>query len=141
MAQELRCKETNAAGEPCGASPSFVDPETRLCTTHQPGARERLSEQGKKGAKATKKKWDRPGLTPDQLGELEDVGDVKRWIALITGGVLSGQVDQKDATAATRALKVWLNANEHEGEYQALQEELEELRDRLEKGEHLRAAS
>lgn len=82
---------------------------------------------GRKGAKATNRKWKRKGIALDKLGDLDTADDVKRWLQVIARGVLAGDLDNKDADIAGRLLKIWLDAH---GSSMA-QKDLEELREAL----------
>ncbi len=48
-----RCRAKNAEGKPCRAPEGMVDPITRYCPAHRPGATERFREAGRKGAKVS----------------------------------------------------------------------------------------
>jgi hypothetical protein len=106
-----RCREKNAKGEPCRAPASLVDPLSRCCPAHGPGAKERLSEQGKVGAQVTKQvRRKGKGLRPGELGPLNAPEDAKRWLRIIGRAVAEGRLRSRDGDAATRAVREWLRA-------------------------------
>jgi hypothetical protein len=86
------CREKNARGEPCRAPASLVDPVSGFCPAHGPGAKERLSEQGKVGAQVTKQvRRKGKGLRPGELGPLRTPEDAKRWLRIIGRAVAEGR--------------------------------------------------
>ena len=124
-----RCAGTRADGTPCQAPENLVDPDTGLCPSHSPGAPERLSEAGRKGAEATRRKHFTPSaLDPDDLPPLRDHDSAKLWLERIGRAVATGTLSDRSATAAIRAVSEWLKA--HEGALVA--EDVQALRDRLE---------
>ncbi len=106
-----RCREKNARGEPCRAPASLVDPVSGFCPAHGPGAKERLSEQGKVGAQVTKQvRRKGKGLRPGELGPLRTPEDAKRWLRIIGRAVAEGRLRSRDGDATTRAVREWLRA-------------------------------
>ncbi len=102
-----RCKHTKDDGTRCQAPEEFVDRQTGFCRNHGPGASERMSEQGRKGAKVTAKRLKAPAL---ELGPLESHEDAKRWLQIIGRAVLSREVTDRSAQAAIRSVEAWLKA-------------------------------
>ena len=124
-----RCREKNARGEPCRAPASLVDPVSGFCPAHGPGAKERLSEQGKVGAQVTKQvRRKGKGLRPGELGPLRTPEDAKRWLRIIGRAVAEGRLRSRDGDATTRAVREWLRAYEAG----AVTDRLEELRTHVE---------
>ncbi len=124
MSAEARCRATKAAGEPCGASPQLIG-EDGFCPAHRPGARERLSEAGRKGAEATARKWrGRGGLEPGELPQLGTPHDAQRALDIVAHAAAEGRLPQRQADATTRAVREWLRAYEAG----AVTDRLEELR-------------
>lgn len=135
--RKRRCSATRDDGEPCGAPPTFVDPDTGLCPSHDPEKREAIQAAAQRSAQ------DRGGneLTEEELPPLESHGDAKARLELISTAVLTGRISDKVAHAATRAVREWVRT--HEGELvsqdvEALRERLEELEGELGGRPHLR---
>ena len=78
-----KCDHRYEDGTSCRSPEAFVDPDTGLCRQHGPGAAERMAEQGRKGALATKKRFGGISLPSDRLGPLETIHDAQRWLRLI----------------------------------------------------------
>lgn len=127
------CRGTNAAGEPCG---SPVVGEDGWCPAHRPGGRERLREIGAEGGRAAHEGGSTPtGLDADALPPLAAHGDAKTWLEAIGRAVATGQLGERAAQAAIRAVSEWVKA--HEGELTAvvveeLQQEVSRLQERAE---------
>lgn len=128
MSANRTCEGMNASGDPCGAPPELVDPETGYCPAHAPEGSERMKQIAARGGKAAAAQG-RDSLHPDDLAELETFEDAKRRLDLISRSVLTGQIREKTANAAIRAVREWVRA---EGE-RAAAEDLEALRDELER--------
>lgn len=131
MARELSCKGTTTKGDPCGAPASMVDPETGFCPSHQPGARERLVEQGKKGAEATRRRFSGGGLSAERLGELRTLEDAQRWLQEIARAVGAREITHGEGQAMTAAVREWIKGEDarlRSEELAALQEQVAELR-------------
>ena len=110
MSAEERCRGTRAGGEPCGAPPQLIG-EDGFCPAHRPGARERLSEAGRRGAAATARKWrGRGGLEPGELPELRTPHDAQRALDIVAHAAAEGRLPQRQADATTRAVREWLRA-------------------------------
>ena len=134
-----RCREKNARGEPCGAPESLVDPLSGFCPAHGPGARARLSEQGKAGAEVTKQvRRKGKGLRPGELGALRTPKDAERWLRIVGQAVAEGQLRSRDGDATTRAVREWLRAHEA-GVVTDRVEELREQVSELKQKKNLRA--
>ncbi len=124
MSAEARCGATRAGGEPCGAPPQLIG-EDGFCPAHRPGAKERLSEAGRKGAAATARKWrGRGGLEPGELPQLGTPHDAQRALDIVAHAAAEGRLPQRQADATTRAVREWLRAYEAG----AVTDRLEELR-------------
>ncbi len=107
---EARCRATKDAGEPCGASPQLIG-EDGFCPAHRPGARERLSEAGRKGAEALRDKYRRKNVQADTWA-LETPADAQEWLKQIGMAVLAGKITHGQADATTRAVRAWLLAHD-----------------------------
>ena len=108
-----RCRAKNAAGKPCRAPEGMVDPITRYCPAHRPGATERLREAGKKGAEvSTRLKQKATGLSSDELPPLDSPQAAATWLEAIGRAVACGRLANRDAVAATKAVREWLRAHE-----------------------------
>ena len=124
-----RCRAKNARGEPCRAPTSLVDPLSGFCPAHGPGAKERLSEQGKVGAEVTKQvRRKGKGLRPGELGPLRTPQDAERWFRIVGQAVAEGRLRSRDGDGTTRAVREWLRAYE----VGAVTDRLEELRTHVE---------
>ena len=135
-----QCQGTTAQGEQCRAPPSLVDPETGLCPSHAPGASERLSHAGRKGAAASAQRFRTPGLDSSDLGELETVQDAQRWLRLIAEGVVTGRLKPQEGTTGVRALETWLKAEQDRvaaDDLAELRAQLQEVRESLKGGRRL----
>lgn len=127
MPPELRCRATNARGEPCGAPARLVDAETRLCASHDPECRERMREAARRGGEATARRLTRPGLDPEELPPLETPQDAARRLDLIARAVGTGRLGHAEGRSMTSAVREWLRAFEA-GD---VAERMEELRAQL----------
>lgn len=87
-----------------------------------------MAEIGRKGARATARRFRTPGLDPEDLPKLRDHQAAKDGVETIVRAVASGLLSYKDATAAIRAVGAWLKV---EGE-RIKAVELEELREKVE---------
>lgn len=138
MAPERRCQAARADGHPCGAPSHLVDPSTGLCPSHAPGASERLSEAGRKGAEATARKLRGAGLPAEELGPLETVEDAQRWLRLIAQAVGERRLSHSEGTSMTRAVKAWIDTEDvrlRARDLRDLQDQLAELtRSRMKAG-------
>jgi len=107
-----RCKGIRVDGRPCRAPERMLDAKG-LCPAHRPGARERLREAGRKGAKvSTRLRRKATGLEPDELPPLRTPRDAEAWLELVGRAVATGVLPNRDADAATRAVREWLRAHE-----------------------------
>ncbi len=124
MSAEARCRATRSGGEPCGAPPQLIG-EDGFCPAHRPGARERLSQAGRKGAEATARKLrGAGGLEPGELPVLRTPHDAQRALDIVAHAAAEGRLPQRQADATTRAVREWLRA----WEAGAVAEQVEELR-------------
>jgi len=89
-----------------------VDPETGLCPSHDPERRQAVLEAARKGGEATRRKLSRRGLEEGELPELRTPQDVARALEVVAGAVATGRLGHHEATAATRALRAWLDAHD-----------------------------
>jgi membrane-bound ClpP family serine protease len=79
-----------------------------LCPAHRPGATERLREAGRKGAEvSTRLKQKATGLPP-----LDSPKAAATWLEAIGRAVACGRLANRDAVAATKAVREWLRAHE-----------------------------
>lgn len=124
---ELRCSATNAKGEPCGAPPSMIDPETGLCPAHQEGARERLRAAGRKGGEQLRKRLRGDGLTDEDLPRLDSPQAAERWLEAVGRAVATGRLGHNEGRTVVKAVREFLRAHEAG----AVSERLESLLDAL----------
>lgn len=109
----LRCKETNADGSPCGALPSFVDPETGYCRSHDPEKRDELRKQASKGGETTARRHHgKGGLTTDDLPPLTDHEAAELWTDAIGRAAATDRLSAAAANACLRAVQTFLSARE-----------------------------
>lgn len=101
-----RCLGTTRKGAPCEAGPHLVDPESGYCIAHDPAKKELLREAGRRGGRARARKYDQTGLDPEDLGGLESIDDVRRWLEQIGQAVASGKLDHKAAAGALKAAEI-----------------------------------
>ena len=137
MSAKASCRATRAGGEPCGAPPQLIG-EDGFCPAHRPGARERLSEAGRKGAEATARKLrGAGGLEPGELPQLRTPHDAQEALDIVAHAAAEGRLPQRQADATTRAVREWLRAHEAG----AVADQVEELRRKLSelKGDKLEA--
>ena len=88
-----RCRAKNAEGKPCRAPEGMVDPITRYCPAHRPGATERLREAGKTGAEvSTRLKQKATGLSSDELPPLDSPQAAATWLEAIGRAVACGRL-------------------------------------------------
>jgi hypothetical protein len=131
VSAEARCRGTRAGGEPCGAPPQLIGADG-FCPAHRPGAKERLSEAGRKGAAATARKWrGRGGLEPGELPDLLTPHDAQRALDVVAHAVAEGRLPHRQAAETTRAIREWLRAWEAGTEADTLNElraEIDELK-------------
>jgi len=126
--QPRQCSEKTRDGSPCGAPREFVDPDTGLCPAHSPGGTDRLRDAGRKGAAATAKKLRGGGLDPDELPSLDSPQAAAVWLEAIGRAVACGRLANRDAVAATKAVREWLRAHEAG----TVAEQVTELRQKVE---------
>lgn len=107
-----RCKATRKDGSPCGAPPEFVDPETGLCSTHEPGGRERSREAARKGGRATARRLKRSGLEPEELPPLDSPRAAERWLEVTGRAVATGRLGHREGRTIVSAVKEWLGAHD-----------------------------
>ncbi len=111
----MPCKATKQDGTPCLAPEDVLD-VTGLCPAHGENAKQVMAERGSAGGKETQKRNREAregvsrGLTSDELGELETPADALRWLRLIGGAVATGNLGDRPAHAATRAVVAWMQA-------------------------------
>ena len=68
---------------------------------------------GKKGAKvSTRLRHKAAGLSSDDLPPLRSPQDAEAWLERIGRAVATGELVNRDADAATRAVREWLRAHE-----------------------------
>ena len=135
-----RCSGTNARGEPCKAPANLVDAETGCCPAHAPGGRERLREAARRGAQATARRLQGDGLAAEDLPPLRAPQDAEVWLERIGRAVATGELAHRDADAATRAVRAWLQAHE-QGAVRKHMEQLAEQVAELKRARGLRSVS
>ncbi len=106
------CRGTRVDGRPCRAPERMLDAKG-LCPAHRPGATERLREAGRKGAEvSTRLKQKATGLSSDELPPLDSPKAAATWLEAIGRAVACGRLANRDAVAATKAVREWLRAHE-----------------------------
>ena len=133
-----RCKAIKPDGERCRTPEHLVDPSTGLCLSHAPGASERLAEAGRKGAEATRRRFKRTGLEPDELPPLNSPETAELWLENIGRAVSTGRIGHHEASAAVRAIREWLRAHDA-GKVTARVSDLQKQLEQLRKGSKLKA--
>ena len=131
-----KCDHRYEDGTSCRSPEAFVDPDTGLCRQHGPGAAERMAEQGRKGALATKKRFGGISLPSDRLGPLETIHDAQRWLRLIAGAVGARQLTHSEGQSMTVSVREWVKAESERLKV----EDLEELRAQVAELQRLRSA-
>ncbi len=123
-----RCKAIRVDGRPCRAPDRMLDAKG-LCPAHRPGATERLREAGRKGAEVSiRLKQKATGLSSDELPSLDSPQAAATWLEAIGRAVACGRLANRDAIAATKAVREWLRAHEAG----AMAEQVGELRRKVE---------
>ena len=125
----LRCRGVSSDGNPCEVPSSLVDPRTGFCRSHAPGAREALSEQGRKGAAVTARKLRGAGLDPKDLPTLDGPQTASLWLDRVGRAVATGQMGHREATAVVRVVEAFLRAHDAG----AVSDDIQRLRSALEK--------
>lgn len=131
MAPRTACQATKADGSRCNAPGRFIDPETGLCPAHKPGASERLSEFGRKGAEAAKQARRGEGLDPDELPVLDSPQAAERWAEVVGRAVATGKLTHAQGKAISSLLREWRQSHEAgnvRDRIERLQEQLAELK-------------
>ena len=129
VSADVRCRARRADGEPCGAPPRLIG-DDGFCPAHRPGARERLSAAGRRGAAATRRAWrGTTGLEPGELPELRTPHDAQKALDIVAHAAAEGRLPQRQADATTRAVREWLRAWEAGAEA----DQLEKLRSEIAK--------
>lgn len=126
-----QCRDTNAAGEPCGSP--FVG-EDGYCAAHGPNGSARMSARGAKGAEATARKMAGKGTVKANEvpgGPPETMQDAAKWASWIPWAVTTGKLDAKLGDVAVRAIREFRAAHEKA----ALESEIKELRAKMEEME------
>ena len=78
----MPCRALNAAGRPCRAAEHLLDHDD-LCPAHRDGGAERMSELGRKGGKASAKRFGDDGHGVGDLPELRTPEDAERWAEVV----------------------------------------------------------
>lgn len=133
----LPCKATKPDGSPCRSPVHLVNQETGLCRSHDPALVESIRAAGRKGGAATIRRFRQEGLEESDLPPLETHEDVMQWLETLGRAVATGRIHDKQCTATTRAIEVWLKAFS-EG---ATAKELDALKKKLHEVKQLRKAS
>jgi len=131
MASDQRCKGTTSSGDPCAAPAGFVDPSSGYCASHDPEMREMLREAGRRGGRATAKRFRGSGLPAEELGDLQTVEDAQRWLRLIAQAVGERRITHSEGSSMTGAVKAWIRSEDtrlRAADLQELQEQIAELK-------------
>lgn len=103
------CRGMNVAGEQCGSPIVGAD---GWCCAHRPGGEEEMRERRRRAAEATARRLRAGGLEPDDLPPLRTPQDAETWLERIGRAVATGELANRDADAATRAVRAWLQAHD-----------------------------
>lgn len=103
------CNATRDDGEPC-TSP--IVGEDGRCPAHREGARERLREAGRKGAKATARRFSGGGLEDADLPPLVDADAAEVWCDVVGRAAVTGRIGHNEAKAALKAVREWRESHE-----------------------------
>lgn len=146
----MKCRATNALGEPCGAPERLVGVDG-LCEAHQEGGEDRMREMAAKGGEATARKHAGGAFEPGELAPIESLEDAMRALDEIRVAVLTRRITHSEATAASRAVSEWVKAesatmtkalvNDLTAELDARSREIAELRAELAKASRMRSVS
>ncbi len=138
----VKCRGTNAEGEPCGAPDRLVGAEG-FCEAHQEGGEARMREMASKGGLATARKHHGEGFCEEDLVEITSLEDAKLALDQIRVAVLTRRITHAEATAASRAVSEWVKTEgarmtkvlvvELTAELDAKAREIDELRAELAK--------
>ena len=144
----MKCRATNAGGEPCGAPERLVDAD-RLCAAHRPGGDALMRTMAVKGGLATARKHRSEGFGREEIVDLVSLEDAKLALDQVRVAVLTRKITHAEATAATRAVSEWVKTesarmtkslvNELTTELDAKAHEIAELRAELAKASRMRA--
>lgn len=132
----LQCKAVTAKGEPCGSPSHLIDPHTLYCRWHDPAHKEELREQARRGGKASAERFKMQGLQPDDLGQLRDPEDVRRWLEKAGQAVAAGQLSASAGAVLVRSCEAVLKALDAG----SLKDEIADLRGKLAEFRKLRAS-
>ena len=145
----MKCRATNALGEPCGAPERLVGADG-LCEAHQEGGEDRMREMASKGGMATAHKHRGGGFAKEDLVEITSLEGAKLALDQIRVAVLTRQITHAEATAATRAVSEWVKTEsarmtkslvtELTTELDAKAHEIAELRAELAKASRMRVS-
>lgn len=134
---DRRCSGTNQQGEACGAPPAIVDPETGFCPAHGPGGSAEMSRRGTLGGWASTAKNRSPGLDPDDLPPLDSHEAAKIWCERVGRAVATGRLGPSEGNTIIKAVKAWIDSEEHRAAAEAL-EQLERVARSAEEGSRFR---
>ena len=123
----VQCRGVSSDGEPCAVPSNLVDPATGFCRSHAPGAKERLAEQGRKGAAVTARKLRGGGLDPKDLPTLDGPSTASLWLDRVGRAIATGKLGHREGTAVVRAVEAFLRAHDAG----AVADELAELRGQI----------
>ena len=136
----MKCRGTNAEGQPCGAPERLVGADG-LCEAHQEGGETRMREMASKGGVATARKHRSDGFSEEDLAEITSLEDAKLALDQIRVAVLTRQITHAEATAASRAISEWVKTesatmtkaliNETTAELAAKSEEIKALKQQV----------
>jgi uncharacterized protein involved in exopolysaccharide biosynthesis len=139
LAERVRCRGTNAGGEPCASPEHLV--AAGYCPAHRNGGQERMREIGILGGNAKAAKEAGQAFTAEELTALVDLDDAMRALDAIRVAAMSRRLTHAEANAASKAVSEWVKAymarttqrlvNELQAELTATKQECAELRQQL----------
>lgn len=130
-----QCQAVKDNGEPCQATPEFVDPETGFCPAHDPTRPNEMKERGRSGGlKSAEVRRKAKGLHPDELPDLRTHEDAKIWLEVVGRAVSTGRLGDREAQAAIRAVSEWVKTAAEEATREVVDElkaEIDRLKDEV----------
>lgn len=107
----MRCRETNARGEPCEAPDTLIG-EDGYCPAHRPGGREELLKRAHKGGQANRKRLRAEGLKEGELPPLTSPHAAERWAEIVGRAVATGRLTHSQGKAIGSLLREWRQSHE-----------------------------
>ena len=106
----MRCKAITKADKPCRSPDTLVDPKTGYCRFHDPALKEVRRREGQKGGIESAKRWRAKGISADDMGQLKEPEDVRRWLEQVGQAVACGVMTASAGACVVRACETALKA-------------------------------